>query len=220
MAILEMEYAFERPSLQFHDVWRLLCRQSLQLWKFTWGSGAGEPAGNKAAVVPWQIQFPNGCLTWSFHWGCDIKRWILQSSSQLPRLTQVVLEPKEPGQIDGVFGCWRCSEMVGVIQRHRPFPIFSPVFGRLYSDPGNIHSIKESNFISVRLRRIEQRQEGWQEWRVIRKSHNGTILVILSPIRFLHVEFHVLPWPGNLANSLISWPAWRVGFQARFDCKA
>ena len=74
-----------------------------------------------------------------------------------------------------------------------PFPIFSPVFGRLYSDPGNIHNFKESNFISVRLRRIEQRQEGWQERRVIRKNHNGTILVILSPIRFLHVEFHVLP---------------------------
>lgn len=157
---------------------------------------------------------PKGCLTWSFHWGCEVT-WY-----QLPRLTQVVLEPKEPGQIDGVFGCWRCSEMVGVIQRHRPFPLFSPVFGRLYSDPGNIHNFKESNFISVRLRRIEQRQEGWQERRVIRKNHNGTILVILSPIRFLHVEFHVLPWPGNLANSLISWPAWRVGFQAGFDCKA
>lgn len=58
----EIQYAFKRPSLQFHDVWRgyirMLSRQSLQLWKFTWGSGAGEPAGNKAAVVPWQIQFP------------------------------------------------------------------------------------------------------------------------------------------------------------------
>ncbi len=41
-----------------------------------------------------------------------------------------------------------------------------------------------------------------------------TILVILSPIRFFHFGFYVLPWPGNLANSLISWPAWRVGFQA------
>ena len=160
-----------------------LCRQSLQLWKFTWWSGAGEPAGNKAAVVPWQIQFPNGCLTWSFINFVEriSDRWIVQSLecktlirrqeistsvvgnlSQLPRPTEVVLEPKEPGQgIDGKQWALMMFRDGWGDPKAMAFSLLFPVFERLYNDPGIIHQIfKMSNFISVRLRRTELTETG------------------------------------------------------------